>query len=386
MNVLFARWLSADAYGLFSISFSAYLFMVVIHWGAFIEPLLVLSPLIDLNRRRSYIITLVYAHLLLLLAAIVVSAVGYVICLHYDLPNAALGIIGASVCGVMMVTLLTARRLCLVFESLPLSAVIGSVYFGGVLITGSILSHFDLTWFALWEIMGLWSLLCAAIIFWRLCRRMSGNEPFPLARLFEFQRRYAPGAILSTICTWGSFEGVMVLLSMLVGLRDVAETRAVFTLANPLVQANASLHANWLFLFSERRDKPMKISVLLTLFVAGTAACVGFFAFAATPLVHWFFAGKYVSAAWQLPILIASIGFNGLTAIITSIFKAQGGLWQGFVPGIVDAVVALALGFVLISLIGQAGAVYAICAGGIASLVVTCLFYWLAFPKTKSLV
>ena len=56
-NILFARWLSPIDYGLFAVSFSGYLLLTVVHFGAILEPLLVQSAKVEQNRLHSYIST-----------------------------------------------------------------------------------------------------------------------------------------------------------------------------------------------------------------------------------------------------------------------------------------------------------------------------------------
>jgi O-antigen/teichoic acid export membrane protein len=384
MNVLFARWLTPDEYGMFAVSFSAYLFLTVVHWGAFLEPLLVLSAQIDADTRRSYILTLGVAHVLMVVGATALSAAGFCVALAFGAPDVGWAIVGAGVGGSLMLTLITARRLCLVFLSPRVSAIVGSTYFVGVLASGNFLSTRSLSWFSLWEIMGFWSLICSLAIFGLLAARTTGSSPFPMRKLVKFQSRYAPGAITAALFQWASNDGIYVMLSAMMGLAAVAESRAVFTIANPLVHINLAMHASWLVLFSEQRGKKSNVDTIALLYVVAIVACVTILFFASTPLVQWLYAGRYLDAAWQLPIFVANIGLTGLAAMITSLFKARGGLWQGFAPNICGAVVAVTVGFLAIRHVGQPGAVYAMCAGGAASLAITSLIFRYAYPKERA--
>jgi len=382
MNVLFARWLSAPEYGLFAVSFSTYLLLTVVHWGAFLEPLLVLSAQIDHNKRRSYVVTLGWTHAGMVLAAGVIALTIFGIAWMMDAPNVGWVALGAGVGGSLMLTLLTARRLCLVFMSPRVSAIVGLTYFFGVLASGAGLTSYRLSWFTLWEIMGFWSLVCSLTIFGLLMLRTTGVAPFPIRKLFGFQRRYAPGAIVAALCQWCSFDGVYLLVSHMLGLPAVAETRAICNVANPLVQVSAAMHASWLVLFSEqRRSKIVKIGPLILLYVVATVLCVAGSYFAADLLVRVLYGGRYLDAAWQLPIYVSSVGLYGVSAMVTSLFKARGGLWQGFAPVIIGALVAIGMAIVLIREIGQPGAVFAMCISGIAVFSVTGLIFRLANPK-----
>ncbi len=382
MNVLFARWLSASEYGLFAVSFSTYLLLTVIHWGAFLEPLLVLSAQIDPDKRRSYIVTLGWTHIVMVLGAGVIAMTIFAIARLFDAPNVGWVAIGAGVGGSLMLTLLTARRLCLVFMSPRVSAIVGLTYFFGVLGSGAVLASYELSWLDLWELMGFWSLVCSLTIFGLLMLRTTGLAPFPMKQLFGFQRRYAPGAIVAALCQWCSFDGVYLLVGHMLGLPAVAETRAICNVANPLVQISAAMHASWLVLFSEqRRSKRVRIGPIIVLYVVATAACVAGAYYASDFLVQAFYGGRYLDAAWQLPIYVSSVGAYGLSAMVTSLFKARGGLWQGFAPVIIGAVVAIGMAIFLIQRVGQPGAVYAMFFSGVAVLSATGLIFRVANPK-----
>ena len=383
MNVLFARWLSAPDYGMFAVSFSAYLFLTLIHWGAFLEPLLVLSAQIDRDKRRSYIVTLGLAHLGMIFGAVILCLIGFGVAWECEASEVGWAIMGAGGSGSLMLTLITARRLCLVFLSPRVSAAVGLSYLIGVLLTGSVLAQYALDWFSLWEIMGFWSLVCSIAIFGLLYARTSGSAPFPMTKLLAFQRQYAPGAIMAALFQWAHFDGIYIMLTAFVGLAAVAESRAVFTIANPLVHVNAAMHASWLVLFSEQNGRKANIQTITWLYVAAITMCVLVLSIAAKPLVGFFYGGRYLEAAWQLPIFVGTIGFSGLAAMITSLFKARGGLWQGFAPNICGALVAVCVGVVAIPRFGQPGAVYAMCAGGIGALGLTCLIFRFAYPKDQ---
>jgi O-antigen/teichoic acid export membrane protein len=124
MNILFARWLPAADYGLFMLSFSGYMLLCVVHWGGMLEPLLVLSAQIESHKHRSYITTLGWAHLIVLLGAALIATAAAAVAIGLSHDQVAWGIFGAVVGGCLMMTLVTARRLCLVFLSPRVSAMI----------------------------------------------------------------------------------------------------------------------------------------------------------------------------------------------------------------------------------------------------------------------
>ena len=263
----------------------------------------------------------------------------------------------------MVLVLITARRLCLVFLSAFTSAAIGALYFVGVLATAFLL-HWarDIFWAELWAIMGGWSLLCSLIIFGMLYRNTSGTEAYSLRDLYRFQRRYAGWSVVSSICLWLRFEGILLILARLAGLEAVAQTRAVLNLGNPLVQVINAMHASWLVLFSTAHSegRTQRVLGMAAIYSAAVGVAVVILWVVATPLVSLLYAGKYTEYAWQVPLYYLGLGFLGVDHMISSAFKARGLLTQGYVSQVSSAAIGLTAGLILIPIFGQPGAIYAI--------------------------
>ncbi|MBV8614609.1 MAG: lipopolysaccharide biosynthesis protein [Acetobacteraceae bacterium] len=362
-NVIFARWLSATDYGLYSVSFSGFLFLNVLHYGAFLEPLLIQSAQVGEQHRRAYVVAMGRVHAAMLAAVSAVSGLGFAVAMRLGVPDAAWAILGAGIGGTMVLVLITARRLCLVFLSAFTSAAIGTLYFVGVLATAFLL-HWarDIFWAELWAIMGGWSLLCSLIIFGMLYRNTSGTEAYSLRDLYRFQRRYAGWSITSSLCIWVRFEGILLILARLAGLEAVAQTRAVLNLGNPLVQVINAMHASWLVLFSTAHSegRTQRVLGMAAIYSAAVGVAVVILWVVATPLVSLLYAGKYTEYAWQVPLYYLGLGFLGVDHMISSAFKARGLLTQGYVSQVSSAAIGLTAGLILIPIFGQPGAIYAI--------------------------
>ena len=119
---------------------------------------------------------MIKAHLLMLAAISLMAATSFWIAMLMGHQNIGWAIIGASVGGWLMASLLTARRLCLVFLSTRVSALIGIIYMVGVVITTYLVHFFcNVSWFDMWLIMGGWSLVCSAAIFLLLYLALNGT-------------------------------------------------------------------------------------------------------------------------------------------------------------------------------------------------------------------
>ena len=378
LNVQFARWLSPHEYGLFAISFSGFVLLSVVHYGCLLEPLLVLSAQVEADRRGSYLMTLLRLHLLLFGSAVALCALALMGALGLGLVEIGWLIVGAGIGGSANLALLTARRLCLIFLSTRISALIGTIYFLGVVITSYMsMQLWTVSWFAIWEIIGAWSLICTAVIFGLLVVRLKGGEPFALSQVLKFQARYAPFTLIGALGTWVTAESIMIFLARIQGLDAVAETRVVFNLGSPLVQITIAMNAFWLVGFSARQvnREHHGIAGEAVPYIAVCLLATLLTKFAGVPVMDFLYRGKYIEVAWQLPIYCLAIGMAGLTQVIGSSFKARGQLFRGNLPQIVCGAATLIASIPLMETFGQPGAVYTNFAGnatglGIAALLI----------------
>jgi O-antigen/teichoic acid export membrane protein len=376
LNVQFARWLSPHDYGLFAISFTGFLLLSVVHYGCLLEPLLVLSARVGADRRGSYLMALVHLHLLLFGSAIALCTLALMCAWGLGQPEAGWLIVGAGIGGSTNLALLTARRLCLIFLTTRLSALVGTIYLLGVTVTSYLcILAWSVSWFAIWEIIGAWSLVCATLVFGLLIARVKGRQPFSLSEVLKFQARYAPFTLIGAVGTWVTAESIMIFLAKIQGLEAVAETRVIFNVASPLVQITIAMNAFWLVGFSAKHANREQHGIANEA-MPYLAVCVlgALFAQAAgAPLMDFLYRGKYVGVAWQLPIYCLAIGIAGLTQIVGSSFKARGQLFLGNLPQIVCGAATLMASIPLMQMFGQPGAIYTNFIGNATGLVIAVL-------------
>jgi O-antigen/teichoic acid export membrane protein len=359
-NILFARWLPPVDYGILVISFSGYLLLTVIHYGSVLEPLLVQSVRVDAGRLRSYVVTLIIAHLIGIAGIGVLAALASAIAWALEMPDIGLAIIGAGIGGSFMVTLLTARRLCLVFLSTRVSTTIGALYMAGVVATVYLLHRYSqVVWFDLWLVMGAWSFLGSSAIFALLYVSLHGTNPYTLPELFRFQWHYARYGMVASVCSWLRVDGVLLILAQAAGLEAIAETRAVTNITNPVVQVLFALQTSWLVAFS-RDHRLTRLWKTAAVYCVGAGLMVAVAAVIYTPLVRWVYSGRYLTGAWLFPLYCAAHALNGTESVFTCFLKAVGSLRRGYAPQVAGSIVSVALGFWLIPAMGQTGFIAAV--------------------------
>jgi O-antigen/teichoic acid export membrane protein len=352
-NILFARWLTPIDYGMFAVSFTGYLLLTVFHFGAVLEPLLVQSSRVDSSRSHSYIVTLIRAHVIAFAGIGILVLVGFSIASFIDARDIGLAIIGAGIGGSFMVTLLTARRLCLVFLSTRVSTMIGALYMAGVIITSYLIhAHGGVTWFDLWLVMGGWSLLCSVLILRLLYVSLRGTNPYTLAELVRFQWQYARYGMVAALCAWMRVDGIMLILAKTAGLEVIAETRAIMNIGNPIVQVVLALQPSWLVRFSRQHSMAILGKTLLV-FCLGAGIVLAVVTGGYETLVRWVYGGRYMDGAWLLPLYFFGQSLNGTENIFTSFLKAIGSLRRGYTPQIVGSILSVILALSLIPTMGE---------------------------------
>ena len=371
LNVLFARWLSEAEYGLFAVSFSGFILFSGFHWCVFLEPLLVQSAQVTMQQRRAFIVTLAWEHLLLILLATAIGGVCDLIATDYNKPIVGDAILWAASAGSMISTLLTARRLCLVFLSAKTSAITGLFYFLAMVATGMVLDWMQwVTWYGLWLTMGGWSLICSLIILILLYRTTTPGEAYSLYEMLRFQSRYARWAVAAAINPWLRYEGVYLFLANFVSLEAVALTRSLLVLANPLGQINLAMNASWLVTFSDdhanqRRHNLLRAAIPYGLMAVTMITIVSLFP---VTIVHLTFGERYESVAWLLPFVYIATSLNGMTLVLETMQKARGVLLAGYLPAIVGSIVVVACGFTLVPMFGITGGIMTILSGSSVAL------------------
>jgi O-antigen/teichoic acid export membrane protein len=378
-NILFARWLSIRDYGLYSLSFSGFLFFSVLHYGAFLEPLLIHSALVDLRHRRSYVVAMIQAHSAMLAVSSCLGIICFEILASLEMADAAWAVFGAVAGGTPILVLLTARRLCLVFLTALTSAAIGALYVLGVLATAyEFHQSGGIFWGDLWLIIGAWSLLCSVIVFYLLYRNAPGTEPYSLLEVYRFQRRYFGWSVLSSVGGWLRFESILFLLARLDGLEAVAQTRAIVNLGSPLDQILNVIQSISLVQFgaAHREGRREPISGMLTVYSLSVCMLIAGLWIFAPPLVSMFYAGRYVEQAWQLPVYYLALGCLGVEHIISSVFKSRGLMTKGYLPQVGTALIGISAGAVFIPAFGQPGAMYSILMMYAAGAVTVLAFMW----------
>lgn len=136
LNLLLARWLSAEAYGAFAVAFAGALFMSGFHNVLLLEPMTVMGPSRYADRLLTYLRSQMKLNtLLVLILSALVILTGVVLALDHS-PELGGAFLACGIALPFILLLWVARRMCYVVQR-PSAALAGSgLYF--VLISGGL--------------------------------------------------------------------------------------------------------------------------------------------------------------------------------------------------------------------------------------------------------
>jgi O-antigen/teichoic acid export membrane protein len=229
---------------------------------------------------------------------------------------------------------------------------VGAGYLIGNVTTGVLLrvSGADIGWLDIWLIIGSWSLIGSVITFLLSHHLTTGTEIYRLAEVLRVGRRFALWGTIASIFFWLRSDGLFLILARVAGLDSVAETRAVFNLGAPLLQVNMALQTTAIVAFSNNHTNGSKRNIwnILVMYLLGITILLPLAYHYSGWLIGLVYGGRYVDGAWQLPLYCLSLCLGTLDAIISSVFKAQRKMRDGYSSMLIGGVASIILGSILI--------------------------------------
>lgn len=336
VNVVLARWLAADDYGGFTVSYAIFLFLSTVHTALVTEPMLVFGGGPYRERLPDYLRLLMRGHWLLTAGASVAlaSIAGAMLIAGYrDVGSAVLALAAVNP---LLLRLWLVRRTCYVRNKPHLAASGGLVYLAVLVVGAYVLGRAEwLTAPSAFLLMGGGS---AAAVAWILSHF---KEPFSedsadfrrgiVSRHWDYGRWAVGTGLLGSVVLNLSY----VVMPLRFGLEATAELRALTNLIMPALQSGMALWVVALPRFVSVRDTPAFGAFLRTLLMVccgGAAANWLLLGLLHSFLVRWLYDGAYADDShllWTLglvPIAFAALAVleNALRSIERSnlVFRA----------------------------------------------------------------
>ena len=314
LNIVVARWLSKNAYGSFSVMFSAFVLFSGFFSAFLIEPLSVFGPVRFRHCVRSYTARVVELHAMACLA--VAPAVG--VFLFWTAP-AGVSIwestIAVNVCLALVLLYWLLRRVMYVTSEYGSAVVASTVYNGSLLITIAALQLLGLLSAASGLSSQAVAAFCAAAVIGRtLHGRSDPSSPVIQVKHVAAQHwEYGRWALGTAIVYWLSAEAYYVIVGKVVNATAVAGFRSVQNLS--MLFPNFATAMSVLVLpklsvrFAEAGGKAIRRPVLMFTVASALGAIVyaGSILIVGAPLLSTVYGNGYIEYVGLFPLLCLNL-------------------------------------------------------------------------------
>ena len=362
LNVLLARWLSADAYGAFTLGFSILLIVGSFHGALLTDPMLVFGASRFTETAPAYLRALIFGHWILTLPVALV-ALGSGLVLHF-LGAGVLSpaLLGLAVATPLYLLLLLLRRACYVRMDPRRSAVASGLYLVVTLLGA----------FAAWRMTELssesgflalaaGSLASSGWLLSRLGVAWSLPSRAEISEIVSVHWEFSRWALGTNVAQWVRGNLYVFILPIWGGLEANAAFRALGNLITPLTQPLVAISPLLLPAFVRARARPD---------FGGTVGRVGIFLAAGAvaywlglglfnqPILDWLYDGKYLEyghLVWAIGLIPVCFAVGGTVATALRALERPD---RDFWATAVSAAITLTIGVLLTRAWGVAGAIW----------------------------
>lgn len=325
LNVLLAKWIAPDEYGLFAIIFSLFLFLSGFHNALLIEPLVVIGPIRYYTQLPNYLTIVVVVHFVFALGSIIVSLLIFPIIVTWWQKEVSLWVLLALNAAVFFVLLFWLLRRAAYLNGRAALATLGSfAYLIALVIITLLLYKQDwITVVTAYWIMSVASLF-GTVIYWQklginLRYVKESINRLTVKNIFIEHWHYGKWIIAGTLAYSFSTLIYIPLVGILVGLAESGVIKAMQNLIQPVLQVAAALSIFFVPWLSSQRNiygsnYPLLVLPKILLVFLGTA--LAFFlpiVMFNQDIVHFIYRNNYyVEYSW----LLYYFGFAAIIQVV----------------------------------------------------------------------
>lgn len=361
VNVVLARWLTAEEYGGFTVAYAIFLFLGTVHTALVTEPMLVFGTGPYRERLPDYLKLLMRGHWLLTAGASFTLAAVAAGLLIAGQRLVGLAVLALAAVNPLMLHLWLVRRTCYV-RSKPHLAASGGLLYLAVLVVGAYLLV-EAAWLSSPSAFLLMGAGSAAAVAWILSYvRESSSERSPefrsdvVSRHWEYGRWAVGTGLLGAVV----LNLYYVVMPLRFGLEGAATLKALMNLIMPALQSGMALWAVALPRFVSVRDTPAFGSLVRRLLIvccSGAALNWLLLGMLHPYLVRWLYDGAYTQDSHLLWILgLVPIAFAAL-AVLENALRSLERSDLVFKAYVAAAAATCAIGIPLMVAWGTAGAI-----------------------------
>ena len=363
LNLLLARWLSAEAYGAFAVGYTIFILLGTLHTGLITEPMLVFGSGRYQKQFAAYLRILIRGHIALtLLCSILLLPIGlYLYWGSYPQIGAVLAALALA--QPLMLFLWLMRRACYIPLKPTWAASGGLMYM--LLLIGGTYGLFRTDFMVLSAeagilLMGLTSLVSALWLAHFLLRAPETEVPASFQKdVFNQHRSYGKWASATGALEWIPGHIAFLVLPLAAGLEASGILKALMNTVMPAANIYGALSVLLISVLVRERSNPnfsKLIGRIIGLVVIGTVGywlLLGYFGY---DLIDWLYDGRHSEHAYLLWLVGALPIGSGVLSILGAALRALERPEQIFSAHLVATAIALTIGIFLIFKFGVAGA------------------------------
>jgi O-antigen/teichoic acid export membrane protein len=388
LSILLARWLAADDYGTFSVTFTIFLFLSGFHNALLLEPMSVIGPSQYADRLHAYLKGQVNLHFrLTTLLGICLVCVGGLFALFQTQPLLSRSLLGSGIALPLMLWVWLVRRAFYMFQK-PGGAVLSSIVYLFTLLSSLWLLNENgvISAFNSFLLLGLAGLLGGMSAFWWKGKGLQEGR-IPLSVLWKEQWRFGKWVVATNFLIFFTGQAQTLFTAGMVSLEAAGGLRAIQNFTQPMVQITTAIALLGIPVLSiefgqGRLSSLRRKGILLTFVLTGVAVLYGLLLWMfSSPIEKLLYGGRYAEYSWLIPWagmipVLTAIG-TGFSVMLRAIQKPQ----HFLIVGLVTAPVGLLTSILLIPAFNVAGSIASIVLTGVATVLITVYLYFIWYPK-----
>lgn len=331
LNILLARWLSEEGYGVFATAFVAFVLARELFNALVVEPMLVFGPKQYRNRFSEYIGVLTYGQLgfAVVMSLVFIPLYALVVSGTPGVSSAGLWLIflGLALAAPFMLFMWMMRRACYASVG-PRVAVQGGCLYTGASLLGIGLLYYAgmMSIFLVFCVMGLASLIGSLWLARSLGMRWGLPDRTFLREVVVSHWRYGRWAAASRVPLRLPGQVILIVLPIWGGLAATGTFKALVNLTFPVLEIFGALGILLIPTLARTQDpKAFRrlTHILLVLFMAGGAAYALVLGLFGEVMVGWLYDGKYADHAGMLWVLGGVAVTGGASAVLGAALRAN---------------------------------------------------------------
>ena len=326
LNLALARWLSSIDYGAFTIAYSTFLLLGIVHTALLTEPLMVFGSSKYAASFVPYVRSLIKGHFIGTGVLGVLLAFSGVL-LVPSVPSVGVALIYLGVCAPFILLPWLLRRACYARFRPGAAATGGALYCASVLAGLFGLAYAGLLSTSAALLLMAGASLLASVYMLRAIASASAEEPPPAAAsdMTADHWRYGRWALGSGVLTWLPASIYYYLLPYLAGVEAAGELKAIMNLLLPVLHGYTALSMILLPALSGVRSRVelrSRVRHALLLYLAPALLYAGFLMVWHRQIFDWLYAGQYSGVSWLLPVAAPMVVGAGLAAVYATTLRA----------------------------------------------------------------